>query len=168
MAEEKNKVPGQEDYPSRVEEAPAAYLPQGGNPVFGAWTYLEENSASYPRDVAGLREIIAHGLDIGAFNKLKAAIGLSAEELTRIVRIPLRTLARRKRFKPDESERILRVATVLQRAVDVLGSVEAARRWLGVPRSALGGFTPLQFCDTEQGAREVEALLGRLEHGVFS
>jgi uncharacterized protein (DUF2384 family) len=45
----------------------------------------------------------------------------------------------------------------------------------GLPISAfekiqkgLGGKTPLEYADTEPGAREVEDLLGRLEHGVFS
>ena len=33
---------------------------------------------------------------------------------------------------------------------------------------ALGGATPLDFAKTEPGAREVENVLGRLEHGVFS
>ena len=36
------------------------------------------------------------------------------------------------------------------------------------PKRALGNITPLRCCDTDVGAREVEALLGRIEHGVFS
>jgi putative toxin-antitoxin system antitoxin component (TIGR02293 family) len=40
--------------------------------------------------------------------------------------------------------------------------------WLKSPQKALGGKTPLEYSDTEPGAREVEDLLGRLEHGVFS
>ena len=36
------------------------------------------------------------------------------------------------------------------------------------PKRALGGLTPLRCCDTEIGAREVESLLGRIEHGFFS
>jgi uncharacterized protein (DUF2384 family) len=33
---------------------------------------------------------------------------------------------------------------------------------------ALGGRSPLDFAQTEPGAREVENVIGRLEHGVFS
>jgi uncharacterized protein (DUF2384 family) len=33
---------------------------------------------------------------------------------------------------------------------------------------SLGHATPLALADTEFGAREVEDLLGRLEHGVYS
>ena len=48
------------------------------------------------------------------------------------------------------------------------GDAQATERWLSSPRRALGGATPLERARTEDGAREVEALIGRLEHGVFS
>ena len=35
-------------------------------------------------------------------------------------------------------------------------------------QKALGEKVPLELLVTELGAREVEALIGRLEHGVFS
>jgi putative toxin-antitoxin system antitoxin component (TIGR02293 family) len=40
--------------------------------------------------------------------------------------------------------------------------------WLNSPNHGLGGRTPLQMAQTEAGSREVENLIGRLEHGVFS
>jgi hypothetical protein len=45
---------------------------------------------------------------------------------------------------------------------------EAARQWLRTPKGALGDATPLAFAATDVGAREVEDLIGRAEHGVFS
>ena len=68
----------------------------------------------------------------------------------------------------DESERLFRIASLFDRAVEVLGDKETAKQWFKGPKRALGGQTPLQFADTEPGANEVAALLGRLEHGVFS
>ena len=44
----------------------------------------------------------------------------------------------------------------------------AAERWLSSPRRALGGATSLELAKTEAGVCEAEALMGRLEHGVFS
>ena len=32
----------------------------------------------------------------------------------------------------------------------------------------MSGAVPLEYAETEVGAREVEHLLGRIEHGVFS
>jgi putative toxin-antitoxin system antitoxin component (TIGR02293 family) len=73
------------------------------------------------------------------------------------------------RFAPDESERLLRVSTVFEKAVELFeGDVAGAVTWLTSPRRALGYQTPLAYSRTELGAREVENLIGRLEHGVFS
>lgn len=116
-----------------------------------------------------VREALRQGVPRSAFEQLRADLGVSTEELAEILGIPTRTLARRtERFKPDESERLLRVASVVAKAVDLLEDSAAARRWMTQPKRALGGLTPLRCCDTEIGSREVEALLGRIEHGVFS
>jgi putative toxin-antitoxin system antitoxin component (TIGR02293 family) len=88
------------------------------------------------------------------------------------VGIPERTLARRRsrgKFTPEESERLLRLGTVFEQAVELFeGDNAAALRWLTAPRKALEGKTPLAYARTELGAREVEDLIGRLEHGVVS
>lgn len=47
------------------------------------------------------------------------------------------------------------------------GDQQTSRDWLARPARALGGRTPLEFAETEIGAREVEDLIGRLEHGVY-
>ena len=116
-----------------------------------------------------VREALRKGIPREVFDRVHAELGVTTDELADVLGIPSRTLARRtERFKPDESERLLRVVSVAQRARDVLEDSAAARRWLTQPKTALGGLTPLRCCDTELGAREVEALLGRIEHGVFS
>lgn len=40
------------------------------------------------------------------------------------------------------------------------------RAWLIRPTSALGGAAPVALLDTEEGARAVELLLGRIAHGI--
>jgi putative toxin-antitoxin system antitoxin component (TIGR02293 family) len=67
-----------------------------------------------------------------------------------------------------ESDRLYRVACVIARAEEVLGSSQAAERWLKEPLPALGFETPLSILDTDEGAQMVCDLLGRIEHGVFS
>jgi putative toxin-antitoxin system antitoxin component (TIGR02293 family) len=111
---------------------------------------------------------VRRGLPVRAFAILREAINVPTERLARLVHIPVRTLARRQVFKVDESERIVRIGRLFQRATEVLGGEEEARRWLLQPQKALGNLVPLEYADTEPGAREVEDLLGRLEHGVFS
>ena len=114
---------------------------------------------------------IKKGLPISAFEKIQMELEVSADTLAAAVNIAGRTLARRKkegRFLPDESERVLRIASLFDRALQVLHDQNRVKLWFKSPQKALGGKTPLEYADTEPGAREVEDLLGRLEHGVFA
>ncbi len=115
-----------------------------------------------------VRAVIKSGLPKSAFDRVKLAIDVSTERLSLLTGIPVRTLARRRKLKPDESDRLFRVALVFQRAVETLENVDAARRWLNAPRRALGNRRPIELCDTEAGAREVENLLIRIDEGVYS
>lgn len=92
--------------------------------------------------------------------------------LASVIGIPGRTLARRKasgKLAPEESERLLRISNLFEKCVELFeGDVTAAVNWLTSPKKALDNHPPLLYARTELGAREVEELIGRLEHGVFS
>ena len=61
------------------------------------------------------------------------------------------------------------VARLVALAIELFdGQVSATLRWFTEPNRALGGLAPVQAAATEIGAREVEDLIGRLEHGVFT
>ena len=115
---------------------------------------------------------IDRGLPFKALESLAALSGLSVIRIAAVLGVPERTLARRKaagKLAPDESERLLRLSIVFENAVELFeGDVVGAVTWLTSPKKALGHQTPLAYSRTELGAREVEDLIGRLEHGVFS
>lgn len=115
-----------------------------------------------------VRDTLHSGLTRSAFDRLKYVTGATTEALGRAINIPPRTLSRRNVFKQDESERLLRVASAFQRTLEVFGDVGKARKWFTSPKRMLGERTPLEFCDSGPGAEEVEHLLGRIEHGVFT
>jgi putative toxin-antitoxin system antitoxin component (TIGR02293 family) len=48
------------------------------------------------------------------------------------------------------------------------GDCDATTKWLTTSQAALGGGVPLDVARSEIGARQVERLVGRLEHGVFA
>ena len=83
-----------------------------------------------------------------------------------------RSLARKKKegraLSAIESDRLARVARVIGRAEDALGGRDTAHRWLRKPNRALGGRRPLELLTSDIGARMVEQVLGRIEHGVYS
>jgi putative toxin-antitoxin system antitoxin component (TIGR02293 family) len=117
-----------------------------------------------------LVEQIRHGLPMAEFRALIELLDVPEEDLGRLVGISPATLHRRKksrRLAMPESERIVRFARLFGLAMEVFGSQEAAREWLKMPNPGTAGETPLSYADTEFGAREVENLLGRLDHGVF-
>jgi putative toxin-antitoxin system antitoxin component (TIGR02293 family) len=124
------------------------------------------------RDAVGLDEQVRAGFPYRTLERFRKATGFSAGRIAEVVRIPPRTLARRRaggRLRPEESERLLRIACVFEQAVELFeGDADAARGWLMRTRKALGGQTPLGLAQTEIGARAVEDLIGRLEHGVFT
>lgn len=122
-------------------------------------------------DRVGLIDAVKAGLPAEVFVALARRLGVSEAALAEVVGISGTTLARRKRagaLTPDEGEHVLRIAALLERATRVFGDEAEAADWLAEPNVALGHATPLGFADTEFGAREVEDLLGRLEHGVYS
>jgi len=57
---------------------------------------------------------------------------------------------------------------VLKHAEEVFGSPENAFLWLRRPRAVLGHATPIELLDTPEGIQQVEVVLGRIEHGVYS
>lgn len=111
------------------------------------------------------------GLPFAAFEALGDALQVSSDDLAQLIGLATRTLARRKalgRLSPAESDRLYRVAHTTLIAAESLGSLERARQWLGRPNRALGGDRPISYLDTEIGERQVEELLQRLGHGIYS
>jgi putative toxin-antitoxin system antitoxin component (TIGR02293 family) len=115
---------------------------------------------------------VERGFSFNALRSMESHSGISVARIAAIIGIPERTLARRKtegRLSSDESERLLRISRIFENAVDLFeGDRTNALKWLTTPKKAFENQTPLEYSRTELGAREVENLMGRLEHGVFS
>jgi len=116
-----------------------------------------------------LLRAIARGIPFEAIERLQRTIGV---DVAGLIQVPARTLRRRKqerRFTPEESDRLVGVARMVSRALDLFGgNAQDARAWLTESQLAFGGATPIEVARTETGAREVENLIGRIEYGVFS
>jgi|ERR1051326_12042 putative toxin-antitoxin system antitoxin component (TIGR02293 family) len=118
-----------------------------------------------------LIEVLRAGLPVQELHDLQASLDVPMEKLFPMLGISKATLHRRKaegRLDQGESDRVVRFAKLMGKAVEVLESEENARQWLTSPKFGLGGAVPLEYAETEVGAREVEDLLGRIEYGVYS
>ena len=98
-----------------------------------------------------------------------AGHGYSEKELSDLV-VPKRTLARRRSDEEpltvEETDKALRLKRIAAQAERVFGDPAKAHRWLRKPKRALNGETPVAFLASEEGARKVEEMLHRIDHGM--
>jgi putative toxin-antitoxin system antitoxin component (TIGR02293 family) len=120
-----------------------------------------------------LTQLVRRGAPLSVIKKLETAYGSSQSELSEYLSISLSTLNRRKqkgeKLTSDETDKAVRYARLYRLAVDMMkGDSDAALRWLKSPKKVFAGETPMERATTEAGASEVEQIIGRIRHGVFS
>lgn len=111
---------------------------------------------------------VRHGLPVGAVEHILASGRLTLGEVDHIV-LPRKTLSHRKKIgtlTADQSDRLMRAARVIAAAEETFGSQQKGALWLRRPTTALAGEAPLSLLDTNEGARQVETLLARIDHGI--
>ena len=142
---------------------------RGGAPGPHAYVILLGLETFDPPD---LFRAVKKGLSYRTFERFRRNTSLSFARVADLIDIPRRTMTRRKRegrFLQDESDRLLRASRLFGKTLELFeGDRDAATEWLTTAQPALGGLVPLDLATSEVGAREVERLVGRLEHGVFA
>jgi putative toxin-antitoxin system antitoxin component (TIGR02293 family) len=102
---------------------------------------------------------------------LKRLANYSDDEIFALI-VPKRTLARRlsegEPLTVEETDKAVRLARVDRLAANVFGEPTKAHRWLRKPKKLLRGETPLAYLATEAGARIVEEMLHRIDHGILA
>lgn len=113
--------------------------------------------------------MVRRGLPTAAVDHLLQATDLGFPVIEAHV-LPRRTFKRRQeanqRLDPAESDRLVRVANLVAAAEETFGDRDKALIWLQRDNRALDGQRPISLADTDLGARTVEALLGRIGHGL--
>jgi putative toxin-antitoxin system antitoxin component (TIGR02293 family) len=134
----------------------------------------DKKDIRYPeiQDDVAMAKMVEEGLPVADLVEFGRQAGFTNDELARLIHIPPRTYARRvaskARLNVPEGERSVRLMRIYDLAKELFVTHDNTRGWLNARLSALGGRTPLDFAQTEPGAREVENVIGRIEHGVFS
>lgn len=126
----------------------------------------------YPeRSDADWASLVEDGVPIADVVAFGREAGFTADELAKLVHIPPRTYARRVKAKArldiPEGERAVRLMRLYDLAKRLFVTHELTRNWLHHELPALGGRTPLDMARTEPGAREVENVIGAIEHGIY-
>jgi putative toxin-antitoxin system antitoxin component (TIGR02293 family) len=72
-----------------------------------------------------------------------------------------------KRLGIEQSSRTWKFAEIVAKATDVLGSQDAAERWLETPAMSLERQRPIDLLATAVGTELVEQVLEQMEFGVY-
>lgn len=148
-----------------------SYKERTGGIVYGSIHGTSRNGAAMELPASEVVMALKAGLPIQELDDLRHDLDLPMEKLAPILGISKATLHRRRgagKLGVEESDRVVRYARLLGKAAAVMESVENGRHWLASPQVGLGGAIPIEFAETEVGAREVENLLGRIDTGVYS
>jgi putative toxin-antitoxin system antitoxin component (TIGR02293 family) len=140
-------------------------------PKYWRWTMspIDYLSTLMVADPARRRILCEEGLPLQAFDALVDFFQGSQKLLSGVIGVSKTTLQRRKethKLELAESERVLRVVRLLDKATRVFGSSENAREWFTIPSPDFEGMTPLEYSKRETGSWEVDAVLDRIAHGV--
>jgi len=123
-----------------------------------------------PEPIVLTYEDVARGVSPGFLAKLERRTVLTREDIRMV--ISDRTLERRRaehaHLRLEEADGIARLLRVIAHAIRVFEDERSADKWLRTENPALGGERPIRMARTDIGAREVEGVLSRIEHGVFS
>lgn len=124
-----------------------------------------------PSSRGRLPEPEPHAAQFSSVEHLGNRLGVDASTLLDLIGIPERTRSRRRRegfLKPDEADRLRRIARVFGEAVRVFGTEEKAALWLKTPSAFFedrGG--PMNSLDSDAGAHAVSEELIRIDFGDF-
>lgn len=108
--------------------------------------------------VSVAREVVC-SFDFITAAEIRTVLGVSAKTLQRDVGTIL---------DANASDRALRLLLVAEQATAVLGTRDAAERWLAAPAIGLDRRRPLELLVSCEGTTMVKTLLTRMEYGVYS
>jgi putative toxin-antitoxin system antitoxin component (TIGR02293 family) len=115
---------------------------------------------------------VKQGIGIDVADALKVDLHINDKQMAEALGTSESTLLRLRKAGKDldevASDRLVRYARILEIATEVFDDAEKAQSWLKRPQFGLAGEIPLELMKSEVGAREVENLLMRIEHGVLA
>lgn len=105
------------------------------------------------------RKIGGGGVTWTRLRNVRERLGLSADDVSRVLGVAERTVVRKERqrvsLSATEADRAYRLARIADLAVEVICDEAKAASWLRTPNPELAGATPVSLLDMEVGAELV-------------
>jgi putative toxin-antitoxin system antitoxin component (TIGR02293 family) len=119
-----------------------------------------------------LVNLVRNGIEFGAFDRLAGQCGFSMAEWSDFLHLSERSMQRyrkeNKAFDPLQSEKILEIALLYNRGIEVFGHIDKFNEWLGMEDIALGSIKPKSLLDNTFGINLVKEELSRIEYGILA
>ncbi|HPT13638.1 MAG TPA: DUF2384 domain-containing protein [Bacteroidales bacterium] len=119
-----------------------------------------------------LVNIVRKGVQFNAFDKMADQCGFSMTEWSVFLHLSERSMQRyrkeNKSFDLPQSEKILEIAMLFNRGVEVFGNLSRFNEWLGLENIVLGNIKPKSLLDSTFGINLLKEELIRIEHGILS
>jgi len=139
------------------------------------FTIFDPEVAYNTTDDKFINDIIAlvrQGVSFDDFSKIASKSAFSASEWSEFLQISERTMQRyqkeQKSFDSLQSEKIIEIALLQKRGVQVLGSKSKFQDWLETPCLALGDLVPKSFLGNSFGITLLKDELTRIEYEVLA
>lgn len=114
--------------------------------------------------------LVRKGLPASSVQAAADYLSMSQKDLLGAIRIPVSTLTQRARSRkplsPDESDKLVRLAEVIKRAIAVFGDEAEGKAWLNDLVGSLGDRRPVDLLDTQDGYDLVMRTLGGIQFGA--
>ncbi len=115
---------------------------------------------------------ISRGLPLEALDALLVSFQMAQKPLLDSIGVNVRSLQRQRKTEhptlaPDAAARTVALAHLIEKAIEVMGSPEAADQWLATPNQALGGAAPLELAGRPMGNQAAIDVLNAVYHGMF-
>lgn len=112
------------------------------------------------------------GLHASAFFDLLEITKFTTEELSGLLNVSYKTVQRyhkeNKLLSAQQSEQLLKLISLYQKAEEVFGSTDSFNQWLRKPAPGLGGHKPFSLIQTSGGIDLVLEELIRIEFGTLA
>lgn len=136
---------------------------------------LFDNTFSYPstddNSILKLIDVIKKGINFSTFLAFSAKFSFSFSEWSSFLHISERTLLRYKKekriFDVTQSEKIVDIAILFNKGVQVFGDTSTFNKWIETDSIALGNRKPKEFIDSSLGISLLKDELIRIEHGIL-
>ncbi len=116
--------------------------------------------------------MVRHGVKFATFDTFANKIPFSSTDWSAILHLSERTMQRyrseKRTFDPLQSEKIIEIALLYNKGVEVFGETEKFNLWLDTENLALGRIKPKMLLDNSFGINLLKDELTRIEYGVLA